>query len=57
MTQAAETGARAGASGSIPDRNLALGWYLAFVGSLAIAIGGAIRASTTERRRKPPGVL
>ena len=36
---------------------LSIGWYLAFLGALAVAIGGAIRASTTERRRKPPGVL
>ena len=36
---------------------LGIGWYLAFLGALAVAIGGAIRASTTERRRKPPGVL
>lgn len=36
---------------------LALGWYLALIAALAIAIGGAIRASSSERRRKPPGVL
>ena len=36
---------------------LGIGWYLAFVAALAIAIGGAIRASASERRRKPPGVL
>ena len=36
---------------------LGIGWYLAFAGSLAIAAGGAIRASSSERRRKPPGVL
>ena len=36
---------------------LAPGWFLAFVAALAIAIGGAIRASASERRRKPPGVL
>lgn len=36
---------------------LGIGWYLAFVGALAIAVGGAIRASGTERKRKPPGVL
>jgi hypothetical protein len=36
---------------------LGIGWYLAFAGSLAIAIGGGIRASQSERRRKPPGVL
>ena len=37
--------------------SLGIGWYLAFLGSLMIAIGGAIRASGTERKRKPPGVL
>lgn len=36
---------------------LSLGWFFALLGALAVAIGGAIRASTTERRRKPPGVL
>jgi hypothetical protein len=36
---------------------LGIGWYLAFVGALTIAAGGAVRASTVERRRKPPGVL
>ena len=36
---------------------LAIGWFLAFLGALAIAVGGAVRASESERRRKPPGVL
>lgn len=36
---------------------LSIGWYLAFLGALAIAIGGAVRAAQSERRRKPPGVL
>jgi uncharacterized membrane protein len=36
---------------------LGIGWYLGFLGSLAIALGGAIRAAQSERRRKPPGVL
>ncbi len=36
---------------------LSIGWYLAFLGALAVAAGGAIRASESERRRKPPGVL
>jgi hypothetical protein len=36
---------------------LAPGWFLAFLGALAIAIGGALRAAQSERRRKPPGVL
>ena len=37
--------------------SLGLGWYLALLGTLLIAIGGSYRASTTERPRKPPGVL
>ena len=32
-------------------------WYTAMAGALMIATGGAIRASSTERKRKPPGVL
>jgi hypothetical protein len=36
---------------------LGLGWYLSFLGTILIAVGGAIRASGTERPRKPPGVL
>jgi hypothetical protein len=36
---------------------LSIGWLLAFIGALAIAIGGAVRAAESERRRKPPGVL
>ena len=32
-------------------------WYTALVGALAMAIGGAVRSSETERKRKPPGVL
>jgi hypothetical protein len=32
-------------------------WYTALGGALAIAIGGAVRASEVERKRKPPGVL
>jgi hypothetical protein len=36
---------------------LGLGWYLAFLGAVAIAVGGAMRAAESERRRKPPGVL
>ena len=32
-------------------------WYTALGGALAIAVGGAMRASSTERKRKPPGVL
>jgi hypothetical protein len=36
---------------------LGIGWYVAFVASIAIAVGGAMRAAASERRRKPPGVL
>jgi archaellum biogenesis protein FlaJ (TadC family) len=36
---------------------LSYGWVLAFLGAIAIAGGGAYRASMSERRRKPPGVL
>ena len=36
---------------------LAYGWYLAFLASLVVAAGGAIRSSEFERKRKPPGVL
>ena len=37
--------------------SLSIGWYLGFLGALAIAGGGAVRAAQSERRRKPPGVL
>jgi hypothetical protein len=33
------------------------GWYMALLGCLLMVIGGALRASGTERPRKPPGVL
>ncbi len=36
---------------------LTIGWFVALIGSLAVAGGGAVRASMSERRRKPPGVL
>jgi uncharacterized membrane protein len=36
---------------------LGIGWILSFLGTILIAIGGSIRASSTERPRKPPGVL
>jgi hypothetical protein len=32
-------------------------WYTALGGAVAVAVGGAIRASSSERKRKPPGVL
>ena len=37
--------------------SLGIGWYLSFLGTILISVGGSIRASTTERPRKPPGVL
>ena len=37
--------------------SLGIGWYLSFLGTIMIAVGGSIRASTSERPRKPPGVL
>ena len=37
--------------------SLGIGWYLSFLGTILIAAGGATRASTSERPRKPPGVL
>ncbi len=36
---------------------LGLGWFLAFAGSILMAVGGAMRAGSSERPRKPPGVL
>jgi hypothetical protein len=37
--------------------SLKLGWLVALGGVILMAIGGAQRAATVERRRKPPGVL
>jgi hypothetical protein len=37
--------------------SLAYGWYLGLLGTILISVGGSYRASTTERPRKPPGVL
>src|SRR4051812_17081511 len=37
--------------------SLRLGWLLAAVGCLLEVIGGGLRAGTSERPRKPPGVL
>src|SRR4051794_41030781 len=37
--------------------SLALGWFLALIGALMMTVGGAIRSSEVERKRKPPGVL
>ena len=36
---------------------LGIGWFLSMAGVILMAIGGAMRASGTERPRKPPGVL
>jgi hypothetical protein len=37
--------------------SLQLGWFVALLGSALAVAGGALRASGTERPRKPPGVL
>jgi hypothetical protein len=37
--------------------SLAWGWFGALAGVILMAVGGSIRAGTTERPRKPPGVL
>jgi hypothetical protein len=37
--------------------SLGFGWYVSLLGTILIAVGGAYRASTTERPRKPPGVF
>jgi hypothetical protein len=37
--------------------SLELGWYLAIIGSILIIGGSASRASSVERKRKPPGTL
>jgi hypothetical protein len=37
--------------------DLAVGFLLAFVGSVLMIAGGALAAGQTERARKPPGVL
>jgi hypothetical protein len=36
---------------------LKLGYLVAVIGALLLVVGGATRASGTERPRKPPGVL
>ena len=36
---------------------LRIGWFVALVGCGLIVFGGALRAGSTERPRKPPGVL
>jgi hypothetical protein len=37
--------------------SLKFGWFVALLGCAAATVGGALRASGTERPRKPPGVL
>jgi hypothetical protein len=37
--------------------SLQTGWLEAVAGTLLICLGGATRAASTERPRKPPGVL
>jgi hypothetical protein len=37
--------------------SLQYGWFGAMVGVIAMMAGGALKASGTERPRKPPGVL
>lgn len=37
--------------------NLKAGWFIATLGCVLAIAGGAIRAGSTERPRKPPGVL
>jgi len=37
--------------------SLRYGWFVSLLGIVGIILGGAIRASGTERPRKPPGVL
>ncbi len=37
--------------------SLEYGWYLAVLGSMLIIGGSASRASSVERKRKPPGTL
>jgi hypothetical protein len=37
--------------------SLQYGWFVALLGAVLMLVGGATRAGTTERPRKPPGVL
>jgi uncharacterized membrane protein len=36
---------------------LEIGWWLALLGIILMLVGGAARATETERKRKPPGVF
>jgi hypothetical protein len=45
-------------SGEPPSEiGLGVGWFMSLLGTILIAVGGSYRASTTERPRKPPGVM
>jgi hypothetical protein len=37
--------------------SLQIGWFAALAGCLLEVVGGGLRAGSTERPRKPPGVL
>jgi len=37
--------------------SLGIGWFVSMAGVILMAIGGAMRAGSSERPRKPPGVL
>jgi hypothetical protein len=37
--------------------SLGIGWFLSLAGTILMAVGGAMRAGSSERPRKPPGVL
>jgi hypothetical protein len=37
--------------------SLAIGWFLALLGSILMIVGGAMRSAETDKPRKPPGVL
>lgn len=37
--------------------SLKLGWFVSLLGTVMMLVGGATRAGTAERPRKPPGVL
>lgn len=47
--------ARPGTSNTLVS--LKLGWGVALLGTLLMLAGSALRASTTERKRKPPGTI
>jgi len=47
--------ARPGTSNSLTG--LQLGWFVALLGTLLMLGGSAVRSSSVERKRKPPGTL